>query len=592
MSRLIPIQIVGDGAMYASAAKIHPRETDGRLQRLRIFAVFWLLGMFYVFPWLRWGERQMVLFDLPARKFYVFGLSFWPQDFVYLSMLLMIAAFALFFFTALAGRLWCGYACPQTVWTEVFLWIERWTEGTRNQRIKLDAAPWTRNKFLRKGAKQLLWVGLALWTGFTFVGFFTPIRELAVEVVNLQLGSWEIFWILFYGLATYGNAGYLREQVCKYMCPYARFQGAMFDRDTLIIAYDEKRGEPRGARRKGVPSSTAQSPAGATESAAASIAARSAPAIGAHLTPLSHIAKDALAPLSQGGGGGFGGTSSEDASPKPQIVQSPAGATESAAASIAARSAPAIGAHLTPLSHIAKDALAPLSQGGGGGFGGTSSEGASPKPQIVQSTQSLGDCVDCTICVQVCPTGIDIRNGLQYECIACGACADACDVVMDKVGYPRGLIRYSSLNAINDQPSRVLRPRILIYAAILLLLVTAFTWSVFNRIPLIVDVLRDRNALYRAVADGSIENSYTLKVMNKDQRAHRYFISVQSDLPLSVVSGEQSFDVAAEEVVEIPLTLRAAPDSVKGVNEIVITVQSDSAADVVYSQETRFFGPI
>jgi polyferredoxin len=545
MSKSIPVKVVDDGAMYASAAKIYPRETDGRLQRLRTAAVFWLLGMFYVFPWLSWGDRQMVLFDLPARKFYIFGLSFWPQDFFYLSMLLMMAAFSLFFFTALAGRLWCGYACPQTVWTEVFLWMERWTEGSRNQRMKLDAAPWTRDKILRKSAKQFLWVTFALWTGFTFVGFFTPIRELAHGVLSAQLGGWEIFWILFYGLATYGNAGYLREQVCKYMCPYARFQGAMFDRNTLIIAYDEKRGEQRGARRKGVPSVLSRTASESTSADAPSPIAARAPA------------NESVV--------------SEEISPTKEST--------------------------APDDSRTKDALAPSSRGGGGGAGDTPVAGASPHQQIAHSMQSpsaplaLGDCIDCTICVQVCPTGIDIRNGLQYECIACGACVDACDAVMDKMDYPRGLIRYSTLNAITGKPSRVLRPRIVIYASILLLLVLTFSWSVLHRVPLIVDVLRDRNALYRIADDGSVENSYTIKVMNKDQHAHRYRIKIDSDLALSIASGQDSFEAGAEEVVEIPLTLRAAPGTAKGAHEIEIEVQSETDHDIEYEQETRFFGP-
>ena len=496
MSRPIPIKLVEDGAMYASEAKIHPREIDGRLQRLRTIAVFWLLGMFYLFPWLNWGQRQMVLFDLPARKFYVFGLSFWPQDFFYLSMLLMIAAFALFFFTALAGRLWCGYACPQTVWTEVFLWMERWTEGKRPQRIKLDAGPWTREKILRKSAKQVLWVTFALWTGFTFVGFFTPIRELGAAVADFTLGGWELFWIFFYGFATYGNAGYMREQVCKYMCPYARFQGAMFDRNTLIIAYDEGRGEARGARRKGTPSVLERS--GSSESC---------------------------------------------------------DATQSLRARTDARA------------------------------------GVSPQPQIVQSLPSLGDCIDCTICVQVCPTGIDIRNGLQYECIACGACIDACDSVMDKMNYPRGLIRYSTLNAIEGKPSRVLRPRIVIYAAILLALIAMFAWSVSSRVPLIVDVLRDRNALYRTAAEGSIENTYTIKLLNKDQRLHRYRISIRSAVPLQRVAGDEFVDVAAEQVVELPISLSAPAASVHGLQNITFVVESLTDADVRYEETTRFFGP-
>jgi len=272
------------------------------------------LGAFYGLAWVPWGNRQILLFDLPARRFHILWMTFYPQDFIYLALLLVMAAVSLLFFTALGGRLWCGYTCPQTLWTELFLWVERMTEGDRAKRIKLDKSPWNRDKLLRRGGKQVLWVGLALWTGFTFVGYFTPIRTLGSELLHLNLGSWETFWILFYGFATYGNAGFLREQVCLYMCPYARFQGAMFDRDTLIITYDQARGEPRGGRPRGID---------------------------------------------------------------------------------------------------------PRSKG-------------------------LGDCIDCTLCVQVCPTGIDIRDGLQYACIACGSCVDACDSVMDKMGYPRGLVRYTT----------------------------------------------------------------------------------------------------------------------------------------------------
>ncbi|MGB8327617.1 MAG: 4Fe-4S dicluster domain-containing protein, partial [Steroidobacteraceae bacterium] len=235
---------------YAPHEKIYPREIAGRFARLRTLAAWVLLGIFYLLPWIRWGDRQAVLFDLPARKFYVGGIVLWPQDFIFLTWLLVIAALSLFFFTAIAGRLWCGYACPQTVWTEAFLALERFAEGTRGVRMKLDKGPWTPRKILRKGLKQFLWIVFALWTGFTFVGYFTPVDTLGREAMTLSLGPWETFWTLFYGFATYGNAGYLREQVCKYMCPYARFQSAMFDQDTLIVTYDGARGEPRGARRR------------------------------------------------------------------------------------------------------------------------------------------------------------------------------------------------------------------------------------------------------------------------------------------------------------------------------------------------------
>jgi len=387
-----------EDSYYAAHKKIYPREIHGRFTRLRVRAAWVLLGIFYGLPWITWGDRQAILFDLPARQFHIFSLTLWPQDFIFLAWLLVIAALSLFFFTAVGGRLWCGYACPQTVWTESFLWLERVTEGDRARRIKLDAAPWSKVKLLRKTAKQFLWVTFALWTGFTFVGFFTPVADLAEKIISLSLGPWETFWVLFYGFATYGNAGFLREQVCKYMCPYARFQSAMFDRDTLIITYDAERGEPRGSRRRG-----------------------------------------------------------ED----------------------------------------------PRAQG-------------------------LGDCVDCTLCVQVCPTGIDIRNGLQYECIACAACIDACDDVMDKLGYPRGLVRYDTQHAIEHKQSRLIRPRVMVYGVLLTLLTAGLFAALALRQPVALDVIHDRNTLYRTLESGEIENVYLLKIMNKDSVARDFIVSVSA----------------------------------------------------------------
>ena len=379
-------------SLYRKDPKIYPRDVTGTFASLRKLAVIVLLGLYYILPWINWGGHQSVLFDLPARKFYIFNLTFWPQDFIFLTLMLIIAGLTLFFVTAVAGRLWCGYACPQTVWTEVYLWMERWVEGDRSKRIKLDASPWNANKILRKSAKQFLWIGFALWTGFTFVGFFTPIRELGHSVLTFQLGSWETFWLLFYSLATYGNAGILREQVCKYMCPYARFQSAMFDKDTLVIAYDEARGEPRGGRRK-----------------------------------------------------------SDDPAEK-----------------------------------------------------------------------GLGDCIGCTLCVQVCPTGIDIREGLQIECIACAACIDVCDQVMDKMDYKKGLIKYTTEHNLSGKDTRVFRPRIIVYLILLLSLIAGVAFSVNNRVLLRADLLRDRNALYRELPGNLIENVYTLKLINMDLQAHQY----------------------------------------------------------------------
>ena len=423
------------GALYVSEKKIHPREVDGRFQRLRHLAAFVLLGLFYLAPWLRWDGRQAVLFDLPARKFYVLGLSFWPQDFVFLALLLVMAGVALFFFTTLAGRLWCGYACPQTVWTEVFVAIERWAEGDRNAQMKLAAAPWTAAKWRKRGLKHAGWLVLALWTGFTFVGFFTPIRELADRVVPFAWSGWETFWVGFYALATWGNAGVLREQVCKYMCPYARFQSAMFDADTLVIAYDTARGEPRGARKRGV----------------------------------------------------------------------------------------------------------------------------------APSLLDLGDCIDCTICVQVCPTGIDIRNGLQYECIGCAACIDVCDTVMDKMNYPRGLIRFTTQNALagswpaRQMWARVLRPRVLTYGALLLALSVGVLGSLAMRTPLKVDVVRDRAALSRLVAGGKLENVYRLQIMNATEQPQHYRISAKGLDGLQVASdAEVAVGPAESRWVAVPPTSAAS----------------------------------
>jgi cytochrome c oxidase accessory protein FixG len=461
MASPIAIAVLPDAgeSLYAPQAKVYPREIDGRFVRLRRAAVFVLLGLFYLVPWLRWDGRQAVLFDLPARKFYVLGLVFWPQDFFWLACLLIIAGVSLFFFTAVAGRLWCGYACPQTVWTEVFLWMERLCEGRRNQRIKLDASRWSAQKTWRKSAKQFLWVTFALWTGFTFVGFFTPVVDLAQEVRAASLGGWETFWILFYAFATYGNAGYLREQVCKYMCPYARFQSAMFDRDTLVISYDVQRGEPRGARKR-------------------------------------------------------------NADPK------------------------ALG---------------------------------------------LGDCVECEACVQACPTGIDIRHGLQIECIACAGCIDACDAVMDKMGYARGLIRYTTESMLHGEQRRVLRPRTIIYALLLAGLLTAFAWGVTHRAPLIVELLHDRNALFRQLADGSVENSYTLKLVNKTTAGQHVHLQIEERPELHIL-GTQEIVLGAGEVANVPLTVRAekAPHEREKHFELVA---SSADGSIRAEQKGEFFAP-
>jgi cytochrome c oxidase accessory protein FixG len=448
-------------SLYAARRKIHAREVTGRYERLRLAAMYALLGLFYGMPWVQWRGHQAVLFDMPARKFHIFGLVFFPQDFFLLTWLLIIAAVTLFFFTSLGGRLWCGYACPQTVWTKAFVTMERWCEGERQQRIKLDRAPWTARKVARKAGKQLLWISFAAFTGLTFVGYFSAIRELVPSIATSSLGGWETFWILFYGFATYGNAGYMREQVCKYMCPYARFQSAMFDRNTLIISYDTARGEPRGSR----------------------------------------------------------------------------------------------------------------------------SRSADPRKE------GLGDCIDCTLCVQACPTGIDIRNGLQLECIACAACIDACDDVMKRMRYAPGLVRYATQNSMDDKPTRFVRPRTLVYGVLLLALITGFGIAVAQRQLLVLDAMRDRNSLYRQLDDGSIENVYTVRVVNKDTQPHTLRLAVEGLRDAALDSDQPEYRVGGGEVVSIPVRVRAPRQAVSGSVELRIVADSVSGDKMHSSTVARFVAP-
>ncbi|MCY4362654.1 MAG: cytochrome c oxidase accessory protein CcoG [Gammaproteobacteria bacterium] len=451
-----------ENSLFEKRERVYPREVHGRFALLRVSAVLGLLGLYYLLPWVDWSGRQAVLLDLPARKFYIFGLTLWPQDFPLLTLLLISAAMSLFFFTALAGRLWCGYACPQTVWTEVFLWIERHIEGSRIQQMRLDQSPLNFGKLKIKAAKHTVWILFSLWTGFTFVAYFTPARELALKTLELRLGPWEIFWLLFYSFATYGNAGWMREQVCKYMCPYARFQSAMFDSDTLVISYDEKRGEPRGSRR----------------------------------------------------------------------------------------------------------------------------------PGINPADQGLGDCINCTLCVQVCPTGIDIRDGLQYECIGCSACIDVCDDVMDKMGYEKGLIRYTTPNALQGEKTQVLRPRIIIYGAILLALLAVFLVTLANRTPLALDVIRDRNQLYRETREGLIENVYTLKIMNMDNKTRNYSLEVTGISGISLQVDQAPVQAASGEVLSVPVRVQADELNLTERSSEIAFVLTTEDNELTVTEAARFLGPV
>ena len=449
-------------SLYAKRKEIYPREVHGIFASWRVAMVALTLGLYYILPWINWGEgRQALLFDLPNRKFNIFMLTLWPQDLIYLSALLIISALALFLFTTVGGRLWCGYACPQTVWTEVFLWIERKIEGSRPQQMKLAKSPWNMNKIIKKGGKHVIWILFSLWTGFTFVGYFTPIRELMHAVPTWDMGPWESFWIFFYGFATYGNAGWLREQVCIYMCPYARFQSVMFDDNTLIISYDEKRGDPRGTRKRG-----------------------------------------------------------------------------------------------------------------------------SDKPT------DKGDCIDCSLCVQACPTGIDIRDGLQYQCIACAACIDACDDVMKKMDYDPGLIRYTTLNEISGKGLHIFRPRVYLYTTILIGLILAMSWSLYTRIPVSLDVNRDRNILYREANNGDLENVFKLKIMNQDSKPHKFVITMEG-LPGSVLDpDEKEITAASGETANTLVRVRASEDVIKDRStNITIKVTAVDDEKLTDEEDARFLAP-
>ena len=453
--------------MYKAREEIYPREVQGRYASLRWFFVWATQLPFYGLPWLSWNGRQAVLFDLGARKFYIFGIVLWPQDFIYLAALLIISAYSLFLFTAIFGRVWCGFTCPQTVYTEIFMWIERKIEGNRSARMRLDRQPMSAEKFARKSAKHLVWGAVALWTGFTFVGYFTPVHVLAGEVAALTLGPWEWFWVLFYSFATYGNAGWMREQVCKYMCPYARFQSAMFDKDSLIITYDKDRGEPRGARSKNDP----------------------------------------------------------------------------------------------------------------------------------DAAKNLGDCIDCSMCVQVCPTGIDIRKGLQYECIGCAACIDACNSVMDKISAPRGLIRYWTDHAQTYRWSsaqilrHMVRPRVLIYSAVLLVIVSVFFGTLLTRTPVKMDVIRDRGSMGREVENGQIENVYRLQIMNTDESAHHYRIGVVG-IDGIMLQGSGEVTLNSTESRAVPVNVRTPEGkAAKGSNKIWFTLVDTDNPDVQLKEKAVFFVP-
>ena len=440
---------------------IHTRSFTGLFRTLRLSGAGFLFLAFFGTVWLNWGGRQAVLWDLAESKFHIFGATFWPQDFILLSALLIICAFGLFAITVFAGRVWCGYTCPQSSFTWLFMWCEKVTEGERNQRIKLQAAPWSPNKLARRAAKHTLWLGISVLTGLTFVGYFTPIRPLAAELLTWQMGGVSLFWVLFFTGATYINAGWLREAVCMHMCPYARFQSVMFDKDTLTISYDAARGENRGPRKREV------------------------------------------------------------------------------------------------------------------------------KPADV----GLGDCIDCHLCVQVCPTGIDIRDGLQMECIGCAACIDACDSIMDKMGYARGLVSYTSEHQLQGGKTHLLRPRLIGYSAVLLVMIAALVVALVARPMVSLDVTKDRG-MFRENAQGLIENIYSLKVINKTQQRQDYRLELV-DAEGFQLQGKTEISLAPGEISDVPVSVALLADKPASSSQTLRFKVTDVDEPWVYSAaDSRFVAPL
>ena len=449
---------------YQSArSTIYVRAVKGPLETFRRFFGFIFLALFAVIPWIQYNGQQAILFDIPEQRFNLFAVTLWPQDLTVLAYIFIVAAFALFFVTTFAGRVWCGFMCPQTTWVYMFIWCEEKIEGTANKRQKLDARQMDFDKFWRKTAKHAAWLGISLLTALTFVGYFTPITELYVDFFTFNTSFWAAFSVLFFMFCTYGNAGWMREIMCIHMCPYARFQSAMFDKDTFTVAYDAKRGEGRGPRSR----------------------------------------------------------------------------------------------KATPEQRAAK---------------------------------GLGDCIDCNLCVQVCPTGIDIRNGLQYECINCGACVDACNGVMDKMGYAKGLISFTSEHELNGGTTKIIRPKLIGYALVLVVMSGLLVADFMSRKPLDLDIIRDRNTLYRENNDGLIENVYTLKILNKSQQTRTFDIRVKG-LVDPVFIGKQTVTIPGGEAFSLPVSIAvdaySLNDSITDMQFYVST--TDSKGDVIgLAQETKF----
>ena len=421
---------------FAKREKIYPKRVSGRFRNLKWVAMVATLGIYYLVPFIRWDRgpgvpSQAVLIDLPNARAYWFFIEIWPQEIYILTGILIFSAITLFFVTSMFGRVWCGYFCPQTVWTDLFIWVERIIQGDRATRKKLTESPLTIEKIWKKGLTHFLWLVIAWCTAGSFVLYFNDAPTLVKSFIDLDVSSTVLCFIVGLTFSTYIMAGFAREQVCIYMCPYARFQSAMFDKDTLIIGYDIARGEPRGHHKKG------------------------------------------------------------------------------------------------------------------------------------ESWEGRGHCIDCTACVQVCPMGIDIRKGLQMECIACGLCVDACDNIMEKIGLPAGLIRYDTEKGLaQEKHAKFVRPRTIYYAAIICFVGVLILYAIAMRTTLELHVFHDRNPLYVQLSGGGIRNGYEIKILNKGHQPHHYALTIEN-FPEAKVEIRAAGDISAS-------NLLASPDAVSHYHAFVI----------------------
>ncbi|WP_448564655.1 cytochrome c oxidase accessory protein CcoG [Thalassotalea ganghwensis] len=435
----------------ANEAKIYIREQFGFFQKLRRYLSTILMLFFVVIPLIRFQGHQAVLFDVEQQTLQLFSFVLFPQDMVIFSLLFAFAAFALFYISSLYGRVWCGFACPQTIWMLMFNWVERRIEGSANKSKQLDKANWGMRKLAIKVVKHSIWLLISLLTSLVFISYFVPVEELYLEFFTFKSSPIIVGWVLFFMVCTYLNAGWIKEKMCQHMCPYSRFQSSMFNDATKLITYNQTRGESRGKRKRNI-----------------------------------------------------------------------------------------------------------------------------VKPN------ELGDCVDCNLCVEVCPVGIDIRDGLQYDCIHCGLCIDACNQTMEKFGYQNNLISFSNKVAVST------KHHVSYIVTLALLAMSMGVWAV-NWQSLEVNVIRDRNALFRIDHQGNVENTYVVKIRNKAPFAQNILIEANNSDTFTLDKTYQ-VSIAPKELAIIPVVAILSDSSANGVRKLTLTIVASNTGDVVDKQVSFYVG--